>query len=69
MDRNIATERVCPGDFWSVGEEPLPSPRSECKAAVWLSRGEALVLVLLASVGLWAAIWGVIALLAAGEGW
>jgi hypothetical protein len=44
-------------------------PRSECKAAVWLSRGEALVLVLLASVGLWAAIWGVIALLAAGEGW
>jgi len=58
MDRNIAMEFSYPADFWSFGKEPSPIPRSECKAAVRLSRGEALVLVLLVSVGLWAAIWG-----------
>ena len=56
MNRNIGMELAYPADFWSIGEEPSPSVRSE--AAVWPSRGEALVLVLLASVGLWAAIWG-----------
>jgi hypothetical protein len=69
MDRNTATERVYPADFWSVGEEPSPPPRSECKAIVWLSSGEALILVLLLSFGLWAAIWGVVALLAVGGRW
>ena len=67
MNRNIGMELAYPADFWSIREEPSPSVRSE--AAVWPSRGEALVLVLLASVGLWAAIWGAIALLVAGEGW
>ena len=70
MHRKIAMELAYPTDFWSIREESPPSLRSECKASpVWLSRGEALVLVLFASVGLWAAIWGVIALLAVGEGW
>ena len=69
MHRKIAMELAYPTDFWSIGEESPPSLRSECKPSVWLSRGEALVLVLFASIGLWAAIWGVIALLAVGEGW
>jgi hypothetical protein len=50
-------------DFWSIETEALPSLRSERKAALWLSTGEALILVLLLSFGLWAAIWGTIALL------
>jgi hypothetical protein len=69
MDRNIATERACPTDFWSVGEEPSTSFRSECRAAFRLSRGEALILVLLPSLGLWGAIWGAVALLAVGGRW
>jgi hypothetical protein len=69
MHRKIAMELAYPTDFWAIEEESPPSLRSECKPSVWLSREEALVLVLFASVGLWAAIWGVIALLAVGEGW
>ena len=69
MDRNIATERACPADFWIIGEELSPSSRSERKAAFWLSRGEALILVLLLSLGLWAATWGAVALLAMGGRW
>jgi hypothetical protein len=68
MDRNIATERACPADFWRVGEEPSTSSLSESKAAFSVSRGEALILVLLLSFGLWAAIWGGVALLAVGGG-
>jgi hypothetical protein len=34
-----------------------------------LSRGEALILVLLLSLGLWAATWGAVALLALGGQW
>jgi hypothetical protein len=55
-------------DFWSIETEALPSLRSERKAALWLSTGEALILVLLLSFGLWAAIWGAIAFVAVG-GW
>jgi len=46
----------------SIGSERAwPSVRSEP-----LSQGEALILILLLSFGFWAAIWGVIALLAVG---
>ena len=39
---------------------------AEQKAALWLSRGEALVLVvLLLSFGLWATLWGAVASVAA----
>jgi hypothetical protein len=68
MDRFLATERGCPADFWRR-KEPWLLPRSECKAAFWLTRGEALVFVLLLSFGLWAAIWGAVALLGAGGRW
>jgi hypothetical protein len=69
MDRNIAAQRAFLADFWSVAEEPSPSPRLERKATLWLSSGEALILVLLLSFGLWASIWGVVALLAMGGRW
>jgi hypothetical protein len=69
MDWNNATERAGPADCWSVGEEPSLSPGSECNAALRLSRGEALILVLLLSLGLWAATWGAVALLAIGGRW
>ena len=65
MDGNITTGRTSPADFWNAGEEALPSLPAEHKTAFWLSRGEALVLVILLSLGLWAAIWGAVALLAA----
>ena len=67
MDGNIMMGRARPADFWNAGEEALPSLRAEHKTAPWPSRGEALVLVVLLSVGFWAAIWGAIALLAAGR--
>jgi hypothetical protein len=63
MDRNIATERACPADFWSVGEEPSTSFRSEAKASLGLSQGHALILVLVLSSVLYAAIWATVALL------
>ena len=63
MDGNIGSERAPPSNFWSVAVEPWPSV---AKTILWLSRGEALILVLLLSFGLWAAIWGAIALLAVG---
>jgi hypothetical protein len=69
MDRDIATERTCPAAFWSVGVEPSHFPRSECKAALSLNKGEALILVLLLSFGLWAAIWGAVAVLAVEGRW
>jgi hypothetical protein len=69
MDKYTATQRAWPADFWSVRDEPSLLPRSECKAALWLTRGEALILVLLLSFGLWAAIWGAVALLGAGGRW
>jgi len=69
MDSNIATERACPAPSWGVEEEPSSSLRSECKTAFWPSRGEALILVLLLSLGLWAAIWGAVALVAVGGRW
>jgi hypothetical protein len=67
MDRNIGSEHAWPSDFWSVAVEPSPSVRSEPTASLSLSRGEALILVLSLSFGLWAAIWGAVALLAMGR--
>ena len=66
MDRNTGLERPWPSDFRSIETESLLSFRSKRKATLWLSTGEALILVLLLSFGLWAAIWGAIALLAGG---
>jgi hypothetical protein len=66
MDRNIVTERARPGDFRKVGREPPASFRSGSKLAFVLNNGEALIFVLLLSFGLWAAIWGVVAVLARG---
>jgi hypothetical protein len=69
MDGNITTGRARLADFSNAGDEALPSLRAKHQTPLWLSRGEALVLVLLLSFGLWAAIWGVVALLAVGGRW
>jgi hypothetical protein len=66
MDRNIGSVRACPSDSLSIETEALPSARSESKAVLSLSRSEAMILVLLLSFGLWAGIWGAVALLATG---
>ena len=58
---NIESRRDCLADFWSVGVEPSPSPRSETKAALGSSQGQALILVLVLSFVLCAAIWATVA--------
>jgi hypothetical protein len=62
---NSATEGACPAYSWRVTKEPSRSLGSERKPGFWLSGGEALILVLLLSLGLWAVIWGSVALLRA----
>jgi hypothetical protein len=62
MHRNNATERACHLSP-ERSEKPWLPLRSVCEAAFSLNRGEALILVLLLSLGLWAAIWGAVALL------
>jgi hypothetical protein len=64
MDRNTAIERAWPADSRSIWGGTIAISPMEWKIAFSLSRGEALILVLLLSFGLWAAIWGAIALLA-----
>jgi hypothetical protein len=66
--RNIASRRVCPPISGSVGVEPSPSPRSETKASLGLSQGHALILVLVLSSVLCAAIWATVALLSVAGG-
>jgi hypothetical protein len=48
-----------------VRHGPSPSAGSECEPTPELSRGGALILVLLSSFGLWALIWATVSLLAA----
>ena len=65
---NIASRRVCLADFGfpiseALGVEPSPSPRSETNASLGLSQGHALILVLVLSSVLCAAIWATVALL------
>jgi hypothetical protein len=59
MDRKTALQWVCPSA--RVGGRHGPST-----SAPWPSRGEALTLVLLLSLGLWALIWGAVSLGADG---
>ena len=52
----------------ALGAEPSPSPGSETKAAFGLSQGQALILVLVLSSVLYAAIWATVALLSVAGG-
>ena len=64
MDRNTALHRVCSAASCRVRHPPpLPFLRSECSSTLQLSRGEALILVSLLSLGLWALIWTAVSLL------
>ena len=66
MDRKTALQWVCPSASWRGRHGPSSSSRSEDEPTPWLSRGEALTLVLLLSLGLWALIWGAVSLEADG---
>jgi hypothetical protein len=51
-----------------VGEEQVAIPRSETKTALGLSQRQALILVLVLSFVLYAAIWVTVALLSVASG-
>jgi hypothetical protein len=48
----------------AVRHRPSSIRQTGCGATLQLSRGEALILVLFLSLGLWAVIWGALSLLA-----
>jgi hypothetical protein len=63
MDRKSSWQWVSSATSGEVRHEPSPLLRSEPDATLRLSPGETLILALLASLGLWALIWGAVALL------
>jgi hypothetical protein len=65
MDRNTGSECSRSTNSCSVRHAPSSSGRMGWGRTLQLSRGEALILVLLLSLGLWAAIWAALSLLAA----
>ena len=67
VGRNIASRRAWLADFSSIRGR-TPSPGSETKAALGLSQGQALILVLVLSLVLYAAIWVTVALLSVAGG-
>jgi len=65
LDRKTAFQRVCSFASCRVSQESSsPSAYSGSKPTLRLSPGEALTLVLLFSLGLWALIWAAVSLLA-----
>ena len=58
MDRKTALQLVCPSACGGGRHGPSPS-------SPWPSRGEAPMLVLLVSLGLWALIWAAVSLYSA----
>ena len=66
MDRKTALQWVCPSASWWGRHGAPSSASSEYEPTPWPSRGEALTLVLLLSLGLWALIWGAVSLEADG---
>ena len=67
VGRNIVSRRAWLADFSSIRGR-TPSPGSETKAALGLSQGQALILVLVLSLVLYAAIWVPVALLSVAGG-
>jgi len=64
MDRNPGSECAGSTDSCAVGHRPSSFRQMGCRATVQVSGGEALILVLLLSLGLWALIWAALSLLA-----
>ena len=63
MDRKSVSHWVSSAASCEVRHEPSPLLRSEPDATLRLNPGETLIFVLLASLGLWALIWGAVALI------
>jgi len=64
MDRDIGSQQICSVPTRMMQHPPSSSSQIVCGPTLELSRGEALILVLLLSLGLWAALWGALSLLA-----
>jgi hypothetical protein len=62
MGRKTTSKWDFSSAFWGPPHDPSPSPGSGYEPTPWPSRGEAPVLVLLLSLGLWALIWAVVSL-------
>jgi hypothetical protein len=65
MDRQTRLGCLCSAAFCPVLHTSPPPPPSGCEPLPTLSWGEALILVVLSSLGLWALIWGLISLMVA----
>ena len=63
MDTKTALQRVGSAPSSISQHPPSPFRRMECGLMLQLGRGEALTLVLVLSLGLWALIWAAVSLL------
>jgi len=64
MDGSPGSECARSTNSYAAGHEPSSFRQMGCGATLQVSRGEALILVLLLSLGLWALTWGALSLLA-----
>ena len=64
MDRDVGSKHVCSVPSHTVQHQPLSPCQIVCGPTLELSRGEALILVLIFSLGLWVALWAALSLLA-----
>jgi hypothetical protein len=64
MDGSPGSECASSANSCAVGNGPTSFRQTGCGATLQVSRGEALILVLLLSLGLWALTWGALSLLA-----
>jgi hypothetical protein len=64
MDGGPGSECARSPNSCAVGQRPSSFRQMGCGATLQLSRGRALILVVFLSVGLWAVLWGALALLA-----
>jgi hypothetical protein len=64
MDNDTVLKSAYPADVRSIRDEASPSDGSAGEVALQLTRRASLILVLLLSLGLWAAIWAAVASLA-----
>ncbi len=63
MDTKTALQRVCSAPSSINQRPPSPSRRMGSGLILQLGQGEALTLVLVLSLGLWALIWAAVSLL------
>lgn len=64
MERSFISQHVCAVNDHGLLRQPLRSDRSGCEVAFALTKEAFWILVLLSSLGVWAAIWAAVASLA-----